>query len=862
MTPSPNSQQNPSGVFKVARPLRRTITLAFLAVGFTAVLVTALFAYYSARESLQQGAYNQLRSVREVLQNSIESYLRTARHDLAGQADSETVRIALADLQEGRARLREELESGGFPVDDTFMRTVRGDVKDYYNRVLIANLRKVSSQDPGDPETVFMHPDPEANLLQYVYTVRNPAKVGTKSDFTSNADILRYPNANPNFLKAFTGTSYAKSHEYTHRILTAHRERFRYYDIFICDLEGSVVYSNSKELDFQGNLRTGPQSSTGLGQAYKGALGLKRGGVFSTDLAQYPISYNAPAIFISTPIVEGDVTRGVFIYQLPLDVINEVMTFNRKWEQIGLGKSGECYIVGLDGANRFKQITESRFPEQLTADQKHLTVLSDGVTSVESTSGVLTVQTQGTQAVASGAKGEAIYADYRGLPVLGSYAPLENEGARWAVIAEIDKGEAFAAATQLAIRVGITGVVLLAFLALAAVLFARRLSRPVDGLREAVEKVAQGDETARAPIRSRDEIGQLATAFNGMVADRAAVRQKLEEENKRLQANIQQLLMVVADASDGDLSVRAPVTEGALGNVADALNLMFENVGDLIKNAKDVSERVAAAATEINRSAEELSNGADRQSEELLGASSGARELTAEAREVAAACQDAARAAAQSEEAADRGAGIVREVIAGMEKIRESVQINGKKIKRLGERSMEIGGILKTINEISAQTDMLALNASIEAGRAGEAGRGFNAVAEQVRALAERAKLATQQVEKLVSDIQQETSEAVAQTETQTQQVESGAQKVAQAGDALDNIVRVSSQSRSAVTKISSSASDQATKTGVMLGAVTSAAKIAEQSRGQVSGARATSEMLSSLAKSLDQQLEQFKLNA
>ncbi|HEX8313105.1 MAG TPA: methyl-accepting chemotaxis protein [Chthoniobacteraceae bacterium] len=856
------SQQNLTGTFKVARPLRRTITFAFLAVGFTAVLVTALFAYYSAKESLQAGAYNQLRSVREVLQNSIESYLQTARHDLAGQADSDTVRLAVVDLQQARADLRQDLATGGFPVDESFMKTIRADVKDYYDRVLITNLKKVSDKDPGASETVFMHPDPEANLLQYVYTVKNPAKIGAKSDFTGTADILRYTNADPNFLKAFAGTPFAKTHEYTHRIMTAHRERFRYYDIFICDIDGNVVYSNFKELDFQGNLRTGPQSDTGLGQAFKGALGLKRGEIFTTDLAQYPISYNAPAIFISTPVMDGDVTRGVFIYQLPLDVINEVMTFNRKWEQIGLGKSGECYLVGLDGANSFKQITESRFPEQLKVDQKRLTILADGVTGVESTSGVLSVKTKATEAVAAGEKGESIYPDYRGQPVLGSYAPLESAGARWAVIAEIDQSEAFAAARQLAIRVGITGAILLALLGLAAVLFARRLSHPVDGLREAVERVAQGDETARAPIRSRDEIGQLATAFNGMVAERASVRQKLEEENKRLQANIQQLLMVVADASDGDLSVRAPVTEGALGNVADALNLMFENVGDLIKNAKDVSERVAAAASEINRSAEELSSGADRQSEELLGASSGARELSADARGVAEACQEAAHAAAQSEEAADRGARIVREVIVGMEKIRESVQVNGKKIKRLGERSMEIGGILKTINEISAQTDMLALNASIEAGRAGEAGRGFNAVAEQVRALAERAKLATQQVEKLVSDIQQETSEAVAQTETQTQQVESGAQKVAQAGDALNNIVQVSSQSRSAVTKISSSATEQATKTGVMLGAVTSAAEIAEQSRGQVSGTRATSEILSSLAKSLDAQLDQFKLNA
>ncbi len=407
----------------------------------------------------------------------------------------------------------------------------------------------------------------------------------------------------------------------------------------------------------------------------------------------------------------------------------------------------------------------------------------------------------------------------------------------------------------------ITGGLLLVASVLAFFIM-RTITRPVAALSDAVGRIAAGDETARAEVRSRDEIAQLATTFNSMVTERAAVRQKLEEENKRLQANIQSLLMVVADASDGDMTVRAPVTEGSLGNVADALNLMFENVGDLIRNAKDVSGQVNTTANHINSAAVDLAEGATLQADQLQEASVGVRVLATEAQQVTEACREASSAAAQAEQAADRGAKIVREVIVGMDRIRESVQVNGKKIKRLGERSMEIGGILKTINEISAQTDMLALNASIEAGRAGEAGRGFSAVAEQVRALAERAKLATQQVEKLVGDIQTETSEAVAQTETQTQQVESGAQKVALAGDALNDIVQVSSQSRSAVAKISSTAELQAAKTGEMLRAVSSAASIATESGGKVGGARTASEHLTQLSQDLDRQLAQFTVSA
>jgi methyl-accepting chemotaxis protein len=439
---------------------------------------------------------------------------------------------------------------------------------------------------------------------------------------------------------------------------------------------------------------------------------------------------------------------------------------------------------------------------------------------------------------------------------LGEFGELIEKTTNDAVA---EKNANAASAKNLALVIMLIG---LAVGLVASVAVTRIITSGVGDLAVTAEKIGQGDNTARAKADSLDEIGVLGKTFNTMVEARNAAQEKIEKENRQLQDGIQHLLMVMSDASDGNMVVRAKVTEGALGNVADAMNLMLENVGDLIKNAKKVSGKVATAAAEINQSATDLADGSVKQTDQLNGASVGAKELSTEALAVTEACKQATKAAAQSEEAADRGAKIVREVIAGMEKIRESVQVNGKKIKRLGERSMEIGGILKTINEISAQTDMLALNASIEAGRAGEAGRGFSAVAEQVRALAERAKLATQQVEKLVGDIQQETAEAVAQTETQTQQVENGAQKVAQAGEALNDIVSVSTQSRDAVTKIASTAEQQAAKTGQMLTAVAGAASIAADSRNKVGGARLSAEQLAQFAKDLDKQLDQFKVSA
>ena len=852
----------------IKRSLGFKITATLLAVGAIATLVTAFVANHYASEALRQAAYGQLRSVRSGLQARVEGYFRDARHDLLSQADSDTVRQALSDLSAARMSLVKDLAESGYAMDDAKMELLRTDVEQYYNEVLRANLKTVTNVEPP-PTSTFMHKDQEATILQYIYTVKNPSQVGSKSEVNGAKDIAKYPAGDKALFEAFAKTKYAQRHEYFHRILTDHRIRFGYYDIFIVDKAGFVVYTNFKELDFQGNLIYGPEKATGLGQAFAAVQGKMAGESFKTELAEYPKSYNAPAIFSATPITNAEGTvEGTFIYQLPLDRVDAMVTFKPnfepaskgEWEKVGLGSSGEAYLVGFSGQNTFKALTNSRVISKVASDKKRFQLGADGKTLTESTVGLLEIKTQATQAAAVGTAAESEYRGYSGADVIGSYAPLAVDGLNWGIVTEIDASEALAPAAHLRFIVLGVGGVLLLLISLVGVVSGKTISSPVTQLTDAVEKITAGDDSARAPIVSRDEIGQLAFAFNGMVDNRVKIQNKIQAENRALQEGIQHLLMVMSDASDGNMTVRARVSEGALGNVADAVNLMLENVGDLIRSAKKVSGKVATAAAEINQSASDLADGSVKQTDQLQGASLGAKELSTEAAAVSEACRQATKAAAQSEEAADRGAKIVREVIVGMEKIRESVQVNGKKIKRLGERSMEIGGILKTINEISAQTDMLALNASIEAGRAGEAGRGFSAVAEQVRALAERAKLATQQVEKLVGDIQQETAEAVAQTETQTQQVESGAQKVQQAGAALNDIVAVSSESRAAVTKIAFTAEQQAAKTGEMLTAVSGAANIAAESRSKVGGTRLTAEQLAAFAKELDKQLDQFKV--
>jgi len=394
---------------------------------------------------------------------------------------------------------------------------------------------------------------------------------------------------------------------------------------------------------------------------------------------------------------------------------------------------------------------------------------------------------------------------------------------------------------------------------IAAVLLARNLTRPLAGLTQATQRILRGETTVRVPVFARDELGALAGSLNALLDSRNKVQAAVEAENKRLQTNIQELLVVVSDASDGNLGVRARVSEGALGNICDALNLMLENVGGIIANAKSASAQVASASSGITAVAQDLEKGEQRQTQEILTTSEGVRDLNGKAQKVLENCQAATQAAANGRAAAELGVKAVREVIKGMEKIRENTQANAKKIKRLGDRSMEISGIVKVIGDISAKTDMLALNASIEAARAGEQGRGFTVVAEQVRGLADRTKTLTNQIENLVNHIQKETGEAVAQMETQTQEVEAGARAAQSAGGTLENIVTVSSESSDLVSQINQSASQQAVRTQEMLATVENINQVVAESAAKVRETRSTSEQLLALSAELNKRLAQFE---
>lgn len=283
------------------------------------------------------------------------------------------------------------------------------------------------------------------------------------------------------------------------------------------------------------------------------------------------------------------------------------------------------------------------------------------------------------------------------------------------------------------------------------------------------------------------------------------------EQNEKNQEAILRLLDELSSLADGDLTVQATVTEDITGAIADSINFAIEALRDLVTTIKDSSIMVDAAAKQTEATTVHLAQASDAQSKQVTLATESVTHMARSVEEVSGNAERSADVARHSVDVAHKGGEAVRRTIDGMNTIRETIQDTSKRIKRLGESSQEIGNIVELINDIAEQTNILALNASIQASMAGEAGRGFAVVADEVQRLAERSANATKQIEVLVRTIQSDTNEAVVSMERSTTDVVGGALLAENAGAALDEIEQVSNQIATLVQNISGSSRQQAT---------------------------------------------------
>jgi methyl-accepting chemotaxis protein len=447
------------------------------------------------------------------------------------------------------------------------------------------------------------------------------------------------------------------------------------------------------------------------------------------------------------------------------------------------------------------------------------------------------------------------------------------DGFGWAAIVAQDKGVAFAALDELAgqrrtltgLMVAALSVAALGLVAVGAVL-GRRISQPLQELGQAARRLSAGDLGVEVPVRSTDEIGQLARTFNETVGRlRGQIRTEAERDEERrrreeLQRNITRFLDTTTEIAGGNLTKRGEVTADVLGNVVDSINVMVDGIETILRDVRQATAQVGASAGELIQASDQMATGAQAQSREAQSVSGAVDELSRSVKQVAGSADASARAARETLEAAQRGDQSVRNILEGMQRIRGEVQAIAKKIKGLGDRSLEISNIVSTIEDIASQTNLLALNAAIEAAGAGEAGLRFAVVADEVRKLAERAGKATKDIALLIKNVQTETQEAIVVMEQGTHEVEVGYGVTVEAGQSLKQIAGISERSAELAHEISLATQHQVRSAEGVAVAMQSITTVAVQTEQGVLLTRKTVDDLVKLSDTLQANLARFKL--
>ena len=395
-----------------------------------------------------------------------------------------------------------------------------------------------------------------------------------------------------------------------------------------------------------------------------------------------------------------------------------------------------------------------------------------------------------------------------------------------------------------------------------AVWITRSITKPVSHLVEVMQKLAKGDVGARAHSRSSDEIGKLARQFDTMVDEREASRLAIEEENEQLNDSVLLLLQAVAQLATKDLTVRVPVSSNVTGAVSDALNLLTSETAkvmqDVINISADVTEasmKVKAQSDTVMAAAAEERIEVEHTTESLSTASQEMRRIA----ELAQVCNSAADNAIKSTQLA---LATVNSTVGGINSTRDIIRETEKRIKRLGERSQEISGVVSIINAIAERTHILALNASMHAASAGEAGRGFAVVADEVQRLAENARQATLQISALVNNIQLETADTVSTMNSAITQVVEGSRLAEQAGQQMQLTQQTTSELVNSVQQIAIRSQGQAKASQDLLERAMQIKKTSQKTSHQLDEQSTQTTNLVEYARMLLSAVRVFKLTA
>lgn len=501
--------------------LQSKLILILLAVSLLTAIPLAYIGYSSGRAALEKNLYATLSSQLEIRTAECKTLLESTRNQVLVLSAGQECTDALQAFQHEFQSLQEQVKEVS-AEDQTRL-------EEFYKTIFIPGLEKLAE---GMPDLKSYYPtEPVTRYLQAQYiakVVKTPEQYG-KTLAASIGD----------------GTAYDAVHAKYHPSFSRFAKCYEFEDIMLVDMDGNLVYTYQKTVEFGTDLLNGPYAESNVAQVVNAMRKANSVDSFGfTDFERYQPNMNLPSAFMASPIFSEGKMVGTLVLQFTTDGLSKILTGDHQWERQGLGKTGEVYMIGKDKLFR----TRSRFmitdPEEALESFEKAGIAKSIVDRIQR-QGIallaLPADTEAVNAALTGETGIKLYRDYRHSPVIGAYAPFDFDGTRWAVVAEMDEAEAFQPSRDFTKQVLVTTVGTCIVIMLLGMLISQLFVAPIHALTNAALRISEGEIGAQAVVDTSDEFRELANAFNEMslgLKEKTDQLQSKVAENEELLLNI------------------------------------------------------------------------------------------------------------------------------------------------------------------------------------------------------------------------------------------------------------------------------------------------------------------------------------